>query len=194
MGAQKLLLPLGDRPVLAHVVAALQATAATPIAVVLGYEAERILAAISPRGWQPIQNIAYAEGMASSFRAGIGWLAARADAPSLGGALIVLGDQPLITTAHLRQLLHAAHTAPTLIHAATFAGRRGTPVYFPQWSFAELLALHGDEGGRSLLARHSERVRLVALEPAEAALDVDTPEDYARVSALWQAHSATGTS
>ncbi|HEX6123656.1 MAG TPA: nucleotidyltransferase family protein, partial [Ktedonobacterales bacterium] len=139
-------------------------------------------------------NAEAGEGMASSLRAGIRWLVAHEAASPVSGALIVLGDQPLVRAAHHRRLLQAARAAPALIHAASYGGQQGTPVYFPRAYFAELLALRGDEGGRSVLRRHAERVRLVALEPPETALDVDTPEDYARVSTLWPAHSRTGTS
>jgi molybdenum cofactor cytidylyltransferase len=199
MGAHKLVLPLGERPVLAHAVAAVEGTRATPFGLVLGHEATRLTTALLttalPRaGWQPIYNAAYAEGMASSLRAGIRWLGTLEEEQPVIGALIVLGDQPLLTTAHLERLLRAAEREPDYIHAAVYGEQRGTPVYFPRAYFAELLALRGDAGGRSVLRRHAERVRLVVIEPPEVGLDVDTPEDYARVSAYWAAHFATGTS
>jgi molybdenum cofactor cytidylyltransferase len=44
--------------------------------------------------------------------------------------------------------------------------------------FAELAALQGDRGARTVLARYSERV--VAVPMPSAALDVDTPDDLGR--------------
>ena len=49
---------------------------------------------------------------------------------------------------------------------------------FPREYFAELETITGDEGGRSVLARHADRVRLMEIGDALAGLDVDTPEEY----------------
>ncbi len=45
--------------------------------------------------------------------------------------------------------------------------------------FAALEALHGDRGARALFHQHPERVQRVPMP--EAAVDVDTPEDLARL-------------
>ena len=43
----------------------------------------------------------------------------------------------------------------------------------------ELAKITGDEGGRSVLKRHADRVRLLPLPDRMAVLDLDTPEDWA---------------
>ena len=45
--------------------------------------------------------------------------------------------------------------------------------------FEPLRALEGDEGARSLLAAHSDLVRLVRLKGGAARVDLDTPEAWA---------------
>jgi molybdenum cofactor cytidylyltransferase len=182
MGRHKLLLPLGDRPVIAHVVAAACASNADPVLTVLGHEAERVRAALPPTRTRMVENFAYAEGMASSLRAGVAAVPAEC-----AGALVLLGDQPLITAALLDRLIEVAQRAPDAIVAAAYAGRRGSPVYFPRIDFAALEAVEGDEGGRSLLAQHPDRVRLVECADVGSALDVDTPEDFVRIREAWDA-------
>jgi molybdenum cofactor cytidylyltransferase len=169
MGAHKLLLPLGGRPLVSYAVAAACASRAAPVVVVLGHDAEAVRVALPPHRQRYVINDAFASGMASSLRAGIAALP-----PSATGALVLLDE-----------VLAGAATHPEQIVAATYAGVRSHPVYFPRALFMELAAVAGDEGGRSVLARHADLVRLLPLEPAAAALDVDRPGDYERVVAAW---------
>jgi molybdenum cofactor cytidylyltransferase len=180
MGAHKLLLPLGGRPLVSYAVAAACASRAAPVVVVLGHDAEAVRVALPPHRQRYVINDAFASGMASSLRAGIAALP-----PSATGALVLLADQPLVTATLVDEVLAGAATHPEQIVAATYGGVRSHPVYFPRTLFAELAAVAGDEGGRSVLARHADLVRLLPLEPAAAALDVDRPGDYERVVAAW---------
>jgi molybdenum cofactor cytidylyltransferase len=182
MGEHKLLLSLGDRPLIAHVVAAACASSADPVLVALGHEAERVRAALPPDRYVAVANPDYAQGMASSLRAGIA-----AVPVECAGAIVLLGDQPLVTAGLLDRLIDAARHDSYSIVAATYASRRGSPVYFPRMYFSELEAIAGDEGGRSVLARHPDRMRLVECADIASALDVDRPEDYERIRAAWDA-------
>ena len=180
MGVHKLLLPLGGRPLVSYAVAAACASRAQPVVVVLGHDAAAVRAALPPDRQRYVVNDAFASGMASSLRAGIAALP-----PSAAGAIVLLADQPLVTPALVATVLAEAAAHREQIVAATYAGVRSHPVYFPRALFAELAAVVGDEGGRSVLARHADRLRQLPLGPAEAALDVDRPGDYERVVAAW---------
>ena len=184
MGAHKLLLPLGGRPLVGYAVGAALASAAHPVLVVVGYRAEEIRAALPAGTYQIVENARYAEGMATSLRAGIATVPA-----SAAGAIVLLADQPLLRSAHIDSLLTVARTAPHAIVAASYDGRRGNPVYFPRRLFGELLAISGDEGGRSVIARHQDEVRLVDLDPA-VALDVDQPGEYEALLVSWDRYSS----
>jgi molybdenum cofactor cytidylyltransferase len=180
MGTHKLLLPLGDRPVIAHVIAAACASGADTVLVVLGHQAEQVRAALPPNRLRVVENPEYTDGMASSLRAGIAAVPAEC-----AGALVLLGDQPLITATLLDRLIAAARRAPDTIVSAVYGGRRGNPVFFPRMDFAALEAIEGDEGGRSVLARHPERVHWIECADVGSALDVDTPDDYERTREAW---------
>jgi molybdenum cofactor cytidylyltransferase len=45
--------------------------------------------------------------------------------------------------------------------------------------FAEVLALRGDVGARSLIERHADRVRAVAIDDPALLVDVDTAAELA---------------
>ncbi|HLJ82129.1 MAG TPA: nucleotidyltransferase family protein [Ktedonobacterales bacterium] len=186
MGAHKLLLPLGGRPLVGYAVRAALASRAHPVFVVLGHEAGQVRAALPAGAFQIIENPRYAEGMATSLRAGIAAVPVEAT-----GAIVLLADQPLLRSEHVNRLLAEAKAAPEAIVAASYDGQRGNPVYFPRALFGELLVVEGDEGGRSVIARHPERLQLVALE-LEAALDVDRPGEYEAMVASWERYSRMG--
>jgi molybdenum cofactor cytidylyltransferase len=174
MGSHKLLLPYRGRPIVDWVLAAACASQADPVIVVLGHEAERVEAALqTEREFLAVRNLWYAGGMSTSLKLGL----AVTPKPATG-AIILLGDQPLVTPAIINTMIAASASAPEAIIAATYQGRRGNPVLFPRQYFAELEAISGDQGGRSLLERYPERVRLVDVDDALAGQDVDTPEEY----------------
>ena len=102
--------------------------------------------------------------------------------------MVLLADQPRITTAHIDALLDAHERAPNHLVATRYAGVEGVPALFPRRSFEALMQLAGDAGARTLLAAEgrsqqnpaSGRLLSIAFEPA--AMDLDTPDDYASLS------------
>lgn len=183
MGAHKLLLPLGGRPLATYAVTAACDSHAEPVVVVLGRAAEDVCAALPAGRYATVVNPDYAAGMAGSLRAGLRALRT-ATGGKLAGVLIALADQPLAGADLFDALLRAAAEAPEAIVAASYDGRRGNPVVFPAALFDELERVEGDEGGRGVIARHSDRLRLVEWPDPRAALDVDRPSDYERVASL----------
>lgn len=185
MGAHKLLLPLGGRPLVAYAVTAALLSGASPVLVVLGHEDKRVREALPPGDLRVVVNHRYAEGMASSLVAGIAALV-----EPVAGAIVLLADQPLLTADVIDRIIAKVVADPSRIVAATYDATRGHPVYFPSALFDELREIHGDEGGRSVLARHAELVTKVAVEPPEIGLDVDEPSAYERLLADWPRYSS----
>ncbi|HEU4411569.1 MAG TPA: molybdopterin-binding/glycosyltransferase family 2 protein [Polyangiaceae bacterium] len=175
MGDNKLLAELGGRPLVAHAVEALERAGVSPLVVVTGHEAERVRAALAGRGAAFAHNPDYAEGMSTSLRAG---LAALGD--GVDGALVCLGDMPLVGPAHLRALVDAFEAeGAASICVPAFERKRGNPVLWPARHFAEMMALEGDAGARSLLDKYAADVHHVAVADAGVNVDVDTPEALA---------------
>jgi molybdenum cofactor cytidylyltransferase len=174
MGSHKLLLPYLGRPIVNWVLAAACASQADPIIIVLGHEAQQVDAALQAERWfLAIHNPWYVDGISTSLRIGLA-----ATPKDVHGAIILLGDQPLITPEIINAMIAESACDPDAIVAASYQGRRGNPVLFPRQYFADLEAITGDEGGRSVLARYRERVRRVEITDALAGFDVDTPEEY----------------
>jgi molybdenum cofactor cytidylyltransferase len=187
MGRHKLLLPLGNRPLVSYAVEAACASSADPVYVVLGYQAPEVAAALPSGRYRIRVNPNFASGMASSLRVGIETLVTLPR--GVLGAIILLADQPLVSPGLINRLLVSAMASPEAIIAATYAGQRSTPVYFPHALFQELRNITGDEGGRSVIARHPDLLKLEPIEEHARGLDVDREEEYEQLLAQWDHYS-----
>jgi molybdenum cofactor cytidylyltransferase len=175
MGTPKQLLEIAGRPLLVRAVEAALASPAWPVVVVLGANAEKIRPVLARLPVLTTENPAWAEGMASSIRAGVTTL--QQFSRRLDAALIALCDQPAFSADTIAQLVAAQRTTGRSIVAARYAGRHGAPAVFLREHFDTLAHLTGEEGARALLNGDPERVAAVDL-PA-LALDLDTPADFA---------------
>ena len=178
-GRNKLLLPLGGKTIIECTVDAILEAMVDDIIVVLGHEAAAIQKVLHKRSLRFTFNPNYRGGMASSIQAGVAALA-----PPAQTVMIALADQPLITTAEINFLIaEFARATEKSIGVPTFNGQRGNPVLFDLRYRDEMLALQGEVGGKSILARHPEAILEVALPAENILVDADTPEAYARLSA-----------
>jgi molybdenum cofactor cytidylyltransferase len=92
----KLLMSLGDRPVIRHVVQTALNSRLDSAIVVVGPNREAFRAPLEGLPVRIVGNDDYEEGLASSIRAGVAAIAAEVDA-----AVFLLGDMPLIAPRHL---------------------------------------------------------------------------------------------
>lgn len=192
-GRHKLFLPLGERPVLVHVLEAVLAAQTRPIILVLGHQAGQARALLSPYLHLPdlqiIENPSYQQGMSTSLRTGLQALTGSNEYRAqehIGGAIILLGDQPLITTSIIDDLVATWQTGRKQIVAPLYNGKRGNPVLFSAGLFPELAFVTGDEGGRRVIERHRQEIAAVEVADAQASFDVDTWEAYQQVVVEWQ--------
>ena len=176
LGRPKQLLRRRSRPLLLATVLAARSAGCTPIAVVLGAEALRLrsLLANQGRGVRIIYNAAWREGMGSSVRAALPAVRRRA-----GSTLFLVVDQPLVGARELARLVRAWRRQPRVPLAACYEGRAGVPAIMPNYRLKEISTLHEDAGLRTVLRAGAGPVRLYPLP--EAAFDVDTPDDWARL-------------
>ena len=194
-GRHKLMLSLDGRPVLARVMDASLSSRARPIVVVLGHQSAQVRSQIEQyttyNDVALIENAQYQQGMSSSLRKGIQTLLSndyknKQISYQVDSALILLGDQPLITPRIIDTLITLYRTTGKPIVAPLYKGKRGSPVLFDESLFPELIEVTGDEGGRTVLERHRDEVELIEIGNALANFDVDTWEAYEQVVQAWK--------
>jgi len=171
-GPNKLLAELNGKPLVRIVAEQALASKAQGVVVVTGHQADQVERALQGLNVTFVRNPDFAEGLASSVKAGIAAVPQSAD-----GAVICLGDMPLISAHLIDRLIETfAPDRGNLIAVPVSDGRRGNPVLWSRRFFNELMTLDGDIGARHLIAKHSEAVAEVPVEGLEAFLDIDTPQ------------------
>lgn len=175
MGQPKQLLDWGGRS-LVRVVAEHALAALEHVLVVTGGAEEQVRAALAGLPVLIVTNPSFAEGQSSSLRGGVAALPEGAAA-----ALVLLGDQPFVTPAIIGQIIAAWRGSDAAIVAPSYGGQRGHPVLFSRAVFPELLATSGDQGARAIVRSNPARVQLVPFDDERPLIDIDTPEDYARL-------------
>jgi molybdenum cofactor cytidylyltransferase len=176
MGGFKPLLPFRGAPLLAHVLAAARTSGLAPLCLVLGHRSAEIQATVDLARTDVVVNSDYARGQAGSLKAGLEAVRSRCRA-----AMFVLGDQPLITAGLIDTLIEAYLERKAAITLPVFEGQRGNPVIIAARLFPELERLQGDTGARALFEAHRAEIHRVTVDDPAVLIDVDRPEDYARL-------------
>ncbi len=145
------------------------------VVVVTGQDDEGVRAALEGLAVRFAVNPRPQAGQGSSIAVGMAALK-----PWTSSVLIALGDQPRLPGGVIQALVQAREQTGKAIAVPVYRGTQGTPVLFAAEVFGELGALDGDAGARSVVQARPERVARVPID-APMPLDVDTPEDYARL-------------
>ena len=126
---------------------------------------------------RPVQNPDPARGQLSSLQTALAVI----DHPGVTGMLVTLIDLPLVTAATVKALVEAHRATAAPIVRPVRQGRHGHPVIFDRALFDALRLADPAAGARALVRAHASRAVEVPVEDEGAFVDVDTPEDYARV-------------
>ncbi|ASG22870.1 NTP transferase domain-containing protein [Nitrospirillum viridazoti] len=178
MGANKLLADYAGQPLVRHAVMAALAANPGRVTVVLGHQATEVRAALRGLDVRFIEAVDHAQGLSASLKAGLAGVAGGT------GVLVCLGDMPRVTAdTHRRLLARFTAAAGRAIVVPVAEGRRGNPVLWPADLVPAMASITGDQGARSLLAIHADRVVEV---PSDGGvhLDVDTPDALAALRTL----------
>jgi molybdenum cofactor cytidylyltransferase len=179
MGRPKQLAELDGRPLLAHVLAAVDDAPVDRVVVALGGAADEVLDRVELGRAEPLVVEGWAAGMghvlASALaRAGGDWEA----------VVVLLGDQPLVPGRAVARVVEAWRAGAGPMVTATYDGRPGHPKLFDRRLLPDLLRLTGDTGARDLLAAHPDRVHRVEVGDLGSDADIDVEADLERVGNL----------
>jgi molybdenum cofactor cytidylyltransferase len=168
----KLLESFRGRALLRHVVDAALGSRVAETIVVTGFDAERVETVLEGLPVRIVRNREFQEGMAASLRAGL------RSAPEADGAVVLLGDMPLIRSELIDRLIADFEAGGASAIAPTYRGRRGNPVLLGRGLFSSVTRLSGDAGARALLLARND-VRELETDDAGVTIDVDAASDLA---------------
>lgn len=185
LGRPKQLLPVSSLPLLTLTLDVARHWPYGPRIVVLGACAEEIQSSVDTHNFEVAINPEFATGQSTSLRVGITALPATAD-----GAIVLLGDQPLVPRRLLEALATQFEPASDVAIRPRYADGPGNPVLLSRAIFPELMSLTGDVGARDILRKHRDRVHEVGWPHTPAPRDVDTEDDYAALLRDWSSLGA----
>ena len=148
------------------------ASACRPVVVVLGASADAVEAELAGLPVTITVNPEWQTGLASSLKAGLNALA-KVQKPD--AVVVMLCDQPQVTSALLDSLLDAYASTGHGIIACEYGGTLGVPALFGSALFGALALLTGDEGARRVIKDYAGLVTRVPFP--EGIFDIDTPRD-----------------
>lgn len=176
-GTPKLLLDVGGAPMIRRTVENVLAFAPRETVVVTGHGAGDIEAALAGLPVRLVANPDYAAGQPTSVAAGVAALTAPAQA-----VMVVLGDQPLVTADHLRDLARAFQALEgASILVPCHGGQRGNPVVVDARHIPAMVGGGVNLGCRRLIETHPDKVRRLEMDSDVYTFDCDTPDDYRRL-------------
>jgi molybdenum cofactor cytidylyltransferase len=169
-GDTKQLVELDGRPLAQHAIDALTAEV-DEVLVVTGHRATDVEAGlVLPETGRFVRNPRYREGQASSLAAALHEVAPESEA-----AVVLMADQPGVTTQDVRALIDTFRRTLGPIVRLRYTDGPG-PALLSREIHAEAAHLHGDVGARVLMASHPEWV-VEAPVARPTPRDIDTPGD-----------------
>jgi molybdenum cofactor cytidylyltransferase len=171
MGQAKQLLRVQGESLLQRSVRTAMATSFRPIVVVLGAQRELVELELKGLEVKTTYNAAWSSGMGSSIASGMKHLLACA--PDLERVLLLVGDQPYLSTEVLIQLTQTNEP----LAVAQYANTLGVPAMFERSLFPELKALGAAPGAKALIQQYRDQAAVVDFP--DGAFDIDTPADWA---------------
>jgi molybdenum cofactor cytidylyltransferase len=174
MGRSKQLLEIEGEPLLCRCVkVALQVNPSSAV-VILGANEKPHRDVIEKLPVRIISNHYWNTGMGSSIKTGLNYLLQ--SGAELDGVIIMVCDQPALTSDHLRKLIETFYKKKKTIIASGYSNSSGVPVLFGRSFFSNLLLLGDDHGAKKIVTQFPEQVETVAFP--KGSLDLDTEEDY----------------
>lgn len=174
LGRSKQLLPWGNSTLLEHIVKNVLTVDAYKFFVVLGAYSNQIIEKTNLSEATLLINSKWQQGLGSSIASAITEIDNKYS--ELSAVLLVLADQPFISSVHLNAMIKLHLTEKESIIITKKENYKGVPVLFPKKFFGELMSLSNDEGAKQIVNRNKNCVKEIVSQDNIA--DIDTFEAY----------------
>jgi molybdenum cofactor cytidylyltransferase len=181
MGEFKPLLPLGDSTVLERVVTLFHDAGIRDVRVVVGHRHGELLPLLVRLDACPVLNKRFHEGMFTSVVSGVESLES-----DINAFFLLPVDIPLVKSFTVRTMLGKySGSGPSILYPC-FCGKHGHPPLIQACHRDGILCWNGEGGLKSYLSRFEAESGCVDIADETILADMDTPEDYRRLHAMWE--------
>jgi molybdenum cofactor cytidylyltransferase len=175
MGEPKQLLKWGDTSLINHTIHTATGVNSKEILVVLGAHFELIENEINNHFITLLNNTEWEKGLGSSIAFAVQYL--QKSQSAINGVLVILADQPFITSDYLKLMISKFQNNKSQIMATSYGDDKlGVPALFDTSYFEELSQLSDDYGAKLLLRKYHSEV--IPMRPPRENMDLDTKLDY----------------
>lgn len=199
MGMFKPLLEISGKPALLHLLDSIRESGIETTLVVTGHERSLTEAAVnryitslrhSHRADNPntgyrlltVNNKEFKNGMFSSVKTGF---SSAAEMP-IKAALLFPADVPLVSEKTIAGLIRTwEQQTESPFAVPVYEGKNGHPLLIPAKYFDEILSYKGEGGLKGVRSLYDKCMIRYETEDAGCVLDIDTPEDYAKLLAFY---------
>ena len=174
MKQPKLIMPWGNQTVISHVIRVLNAAGIQTIRVVLGGYETQLSNVLTGLSVDFVVNPHFANGeMIESLKVGL------IDMPlTIQAILMVLGDQPQIQEATVRNLVEQYHRSYSPLIIPSYQFRRGHPWLIHRNLWNEIQEIVPPKTLRDFLNNHENEIEYLPIDDPTILQDLDTIEDY----------------
>jgi molybdenum cofactor cytidylyltransferase len=173
LGQPKQLLQINGESLLHRTIRLAEEAGCAPIFVVLGFEAERMQRETADLDVSVVLNPEWQSGMGSSLRSGMKALMKGSQLPPK--VVLLLSDQPMLSSEILFSLVKKSAGTDSLIVASSYTGRLGVPAVFRKELYPDLQKVEGDKGAREVIQVYRDQT--ASIDFPEGVIDIDTVQD-----------------
>ncbi|WP_100612700.1 nucleotidyltransferase family protein [Confluentibacter lentus] len=175
MGEPKQLLKWGDTTLINHTINTAVEVNSKEIILVLGAHFELIEKNIENSEIPILNNTYWENGLGKSIACAVEYL--QKSRSSVDGVLVILADQPFITSDFLKLMISKFQINRNQIIATSYGDDKlGVPALFDASYFEELSQLNDDFGAKLVLKKYHSAV--IPMSPPTENIDLDTKLDY----------------
>ena len=179
MGAFKPLLPINGKPMIVHTADVFSEAGITDLFVVVGNQGDAVISALSEKHAHFLWNHDFDKTeMLASVQIG---LRAILQEGGFDGAFFLPGDMPAVSPSVLLELMNLLSGGDFDVVFPSSGTRRLHPPLVAASCFEPIISYSGEDGLRGAFRETNCRIGYVLSTEPGLTIDVDTPEDYARV-------------
>jgi molybdenum cofactor cytidylyltransferase len=180
MRKPKQLLEFNGKTLLQHAIQTALGSVCRPIVAVLGSGSDRLKTELEDFNVLFAENFEWKNGMSSSIKVGLQKLLDSED--QINGVLIMVCDQPLVSSELINQIVETQQHTGSLIVASQYVKTLGVPALFSHLLFPHLFNLENIGGAKKLIKKFKNQTSAVNFPGGE--FDIDTPEDYQKLTKI----------
>jgi molybdenum cofactor cytidylyltransferase len=174
MGRSKQLLEIDGQPLLCRCVEYALAAGPSRVVVVLGANEKPHRELLEKLPVEIVSNFYWKTGMGSSIKTGLNYLIQSNG--ELDAVILMVCDQPALTSEHLLKLIQKFNEKKKPIIASSYSKSNGVPVLFSRSFFSNLLLLNDNQGAKKIVQQFPDQLETVPFP--KGSIDLDTEEDY----------------